>query len=115
MEKDEKEKEEEIQRRPRLVRASQEPLRRPTVERRQQDDLSLCSSRQGSITSRLLGMVGNTTESRRRPPSLIHSGRIGSITESEACDLSTSTLNSRLGRMALGGRGRGEAIKKFLS
>jgi len=113
--KEEEEKEEE-EKRPRVIRASQEPLKRPTVLRRPQEGGSLTKSRQGSITSRLLSLIPDTTESRRRPASIINPGKVGAISEADDTDLSSNgTLNSRLGRLALSGRGRGEAMKRSMN
>lgn len=117
--KAEEEKAVEKEKGPRVVRASQEPLRRPTVERRQQEAASVTSSssRQGSITSRLLGLLPPSTEPRRRPGSILNPGigAIGAISELDDTVLSDGTLNSRLGRLALGGRGRGAAIRKVMN
>ena len=115
-EEEEEEAKKEEEKRPRVVRASQEPLKRPTVLRRQQEGGSLTKSRQGSITSRLLSLIPDTTEARRRPASIINPGKVAAITEADDTDLSSNgTLNSRLGRLALSGRGRGEAMKRFMN
>ena len=103
----------EKEKRPKLVRPSQEPLRRPTLEGKKQEATSQTSSssRQGSITSRLLGLLPPSTEPRRRPGSILNPG-IGAISEVDDTVLSNGTLNSRLASLALGGRERGEVIRK---
>ena len=107
----------EKEKRPKLVRPSLEPLRRPTLEVKKPEATSLTSnltsssSRQGSITSRLLGLLPPSTEPRRRPGSILNPG-IGAISEVDDTVLSNGTLNSRLASLALGGRGTGEVIRK---
>ena len=103
----------EKEKRPKLVRPSQEPLRRPTLEGKKPEatNQTSSSSRQGSITSRLLGLLPPSTEPRRRPGSILNPG-IGAISEVDDTVLSNGTLNSRLASLALGGRGRGEVIRR---